>query len=165
MLAIAGVRFALVTSCERLRGYWKHYFVGYLSAGPVEAEIFAEPKADAVDGLWEDPDPEFDSRGDLVVQRDFAARQFSFPGAPLKVVAYVSPEEWGDSTHNLLRWALPAVFLRANRFLMHSASVIYDDKAFLFFGQSGAGKSTSVALIAQGFPEATRDTHPGISGN
>ena len=155
VLAIAGVRFSLVTSCERLRGYWKHYFAGYLSPGPVQAEIFAEPKADAVEGLWEDPDPEFDSRGDLVVQRDFAARQFSGAGGPVKIVAYLSPEEWGDSTHNLLRWALPGVFLRANCFLMHSASVVYDDKAFVFFGQSGAGKSTSVALIAQAYPQAS----------
>lgn len=154
VLAIAGVRFSLHTACDRLRNYWLHYFAEYRCEGPVVAEIHAEPKADAIDGLWEDADPEFDSRGDLVVQRDFAARQFASPDSPLKIVAYLSPEEWGDSTHNLLRWALPGVLLRANCFLMHSASLICDDKAFLFFGQSGAGKSTSVALLAQAFPEA-----------
>ncbi len=152
---VAGVRFTLSTHSDELRKEWEGYFHEYRDTGPVAAEIFVEPLTGVPhSNIWHDEDPEFESRGDSVVQRDFAARRIQRQGDPLRVAAFINLQEVGDATHNLLRWVLPDLLLQAQCFLMHSASFVHRDQGYLFFGQSGAGKSTSVALVAANLSDA-----------
>lgn len=52
------------------------------------------------------------------------------------------------SLENYLRVASQLVAIEQDAFLMHSAGVVHDGKVCLFFGQSGAGKSTTTQLSA-----------------
>ncbi len=65
----------------------------------------------------------------------------------------------GDMSPVLLRFALWTAFnVVANRFYkavaIHSSSVVYDGKAYIFLGESGTGKSTHTELICSCYPEA-----------
>ncbi len=155
-IELAGLTLAFVTSSSALATEIKRYFRQYLSDLPAQAVLFVEPKEGGAADLWEDADPEFDCRGDRVVQRDFAARRFpAIPGERLlSVVGGVNPEELSDSILNLLRWTLPDLLLETSAFLVHAASVQRAGRGYLFFGQSGAGKSTTVRLISEADPLA-----------
>ena len=62
-------------------------------------------------------------------------------GEPLKGEGHVE---------NLLRVALAWLAITRGGILMHSASIVKDQRAFLFFGLSGAGKSTLAGSSRQG---------------
>jgi hypothetical protein len=145
------VRVDLATESSELEGRARAYFAGYLARprpGEAVATIIANPLTDS-GGLWEDEDPEFHLfDGDSVVQRDFAARREGD-----RAVAWVAPD-LDDAFHNLLRWFLPPLLLRAGAFLMHGAGAIRDGRGYAFFGESGAGKSTTMRLVASCDPHA-----------
>lgn len=146
-----------MTESPALAAEIRHYFRRYLSDLPASAVLYVEPNSgEAFADLWEDADPEFDCRGDQVVQRDFAARRFpAVRGINLlSIVACLNPEELSDSILNLLRWSLPDLLLGSSAFLVHAASVERSGLGYLFFGQSGAGKSTTVRLISEADPLA-----------
>jgi energy-coupling factor transporter ATP-binding protein EcfA2 len=50
------------------------------------------------------------------------------------------------ATENLLRAALAWTVLLRGGFMLHSASVVRNGRCYLFFGNSGAGKSTIAAI-------------------
>jgi hypothetical protein len=50
------------------------------------------------------------------------------------------------AVENLLRACLAWVVLLRGGFMLHSASIVRDGKCYLFFGNSGAGKSTIASL-------------------
>jgi hypothetical protein len=54
--------------------------------------------------------------------------------------------EFRMSLENFLRVAGQLLLIRGNAFLLHSAGVLDQERCFLFFGHSGAGKSTATAL-------------------
>jgi len=54
--------------------------------------------------------------------------------------------EFRMSLENFLRVAGQLLLIRRNAFLLHSAGVLDQERCFLFFGHSGAGKSTATAL-------------------
>ncbi len=147
---LAGRTAEIVTRNGALAAEIRRYFAQYLTTSPGDLVLFAEPMENPeIQGLWEDADPEFECRGDLVVQRDFAARKFG-----REVVARLNGEELSDSLLNLLRWATPELILPAGALLVHGASVVREGRGYLFFGHSGAGKSTTVRLIAESDPRA-----------
>jgi hypothetical protein len=47
---------------------------------------------------------------------------------------------------NYLRWVIADLALERDGFVIHSAGLVRDGRAHLFFGHSGAGKSTATAL-------------------
>lgn len=51
---------------------------------------------------------------------------------------------------SLLRILLTMVLLPQRGFLLHGATVVRDGRAYIFFGRSGAGKSTVASLSPQG---------------
>ncbi len=86
----------------------------------------------------EDPDPGFEVRGDMVLQRDFVARRLS----PREAVIAAKADS-SDGLFNALRWFLPPALLSRGALVAHSAAVIGNDgRAHVFLGHSGAGKST-----------------------
>ena len=63
---------------------------------------------------------------------------------------------FGDSS--MLRFALWSAFnlfaIPCNMFAIHSSVIVYDNKANLFLGESGTGKSTHTRLWLKNFPQA-----------
>ncbi len=148
-LSIAGVRFDLLTADARLARLMGNYFAEYRGEGEARLAVHLFPLTRTdLPKLWDDADPDFHGDGDFVVQRDFGARRERLADGRTRVLAALHPEEPEDAVHNLLRWVMPGFLLEHRCFLMHSASVVFRDEGYLFYGQSGAGKSTTVALIA-----------------
>jgi hypothetical protein len=54
------------------------------------------------------------------------------------------------STDSVLRIVLSALLCRERGFLLHASSVVLDDRAFVFTGLSGAGKTTIASLAPAG---------------
>jgi hypothetical protein len=158
-IRIAGVRIALFTASAPIFSMLSEYFNAYRDetpgSGKLDAEVWLEA-ADEIDGydaldLWEDVDPEFlvfQFGGDCAIQRDFAGRLSG------RRAVVLMPTGQMDSIHNFLRWLMPVLLLERQAFLMHGGAVIYKDQGYAFFGQSGAGKSTTVDLICKSDPEA-----------
>lgn len=144
---VAGIRLDFVTESRPLRARLQEYFAEYEGQGPADATLRLEPHAE--ESLWEDPDPEFAIAGERVVQRDFVAKRV----APREAIALLSPGI-DDSFHNLLRWFLPRLLLRRGAFLLHGAGLVRDGRGYVFFGQSGAGKSTTMEMIRGADPAA-----------
>ena len=71
--------------------------------------------------------------------------------------------EQGESTENLLSLfvlseALGIVLCQRGHFLLHASAVVVNNKAIIFAGKRGAGKSTTAAAFAQnGYPALTDD--------
>ena len=153
-ISIANQRLDFITSSpelmERLKTYFSEYQVQ--SNSPSGSEIFIEPLSAPAElpDLWENEDSDFDIKGDMVIHRDFAALMLKNQTNPT-VIAFVS-SELDDAFHNLLRWHIPPLLLKNNAFLMHSAGLIHDGSGYIFFGQSGAGKSTCSKLIQASDP-------------
>lgn len=148
-LNVAGVRLDLVTRDARLGERLRRYFAAYEGRGTADAELRLEPLAATADfaDVWEDEDAEFHVSADGVVQRDFVARRLPRSKARAdRAVALVNGDV-DDAFHNLLRWFLPRVFLGRGAFLLHGAGVARQGRGYVFFGQSGAGKSTCASLI------------------
>lgn len=61
------------------------------------------------------------------------------------------PEEHADTLFHAIRFAFLLAAQKKGLFVMHSASLLYRGKAWLFSGCSGTGKSTHTALWKQEF--------------
>jgi hypothetical protein len=151
---IAGVRIDFITRSTELMTQLVNLYSAYEGKGHPVAEIYLEAMNHAM--LWEDPNSDFDIQGPYVVQRDFAAKRVS--DSVERAVTLV-PTGLDDSIHNLLRWFMPPLLLKRGAFLMHAAGLVRDGFGYVFFGQSGAGKSTSVSLAV------AEDREVGILGD
>ena len=143
---IGGVRLDIITSSPVLMTQIANLFSSYYGQGNTVAELYLEAHDHSY--LWEDPNSEFDIQDPYVVQRDFAAKRLSSENKIQKAVA-ILPTGLDDSIHNLLRWFLPPLLLNRGAFLMHAAGLIRNGLGYVFFGQSGAGKSTTVGLAKE----------------
>lgn len=56
-----------------------------------------------------------------------------------------------DDLFHAIRFAFLVAAMRHNLFVIHSASLLYQDKAWLFSGSSGTGKSTHTGLWREAF--------------
>ncbi len=72
-------------------------------------------------------------------------------GLALGEVAQVDQKAFHRSVENFLRVIFAHLVVRKNGFLLHSAGLVRDGKAYIFFGPSGSGKTTVTALT----PEAS----------
>ena len=75
---------------------------------------------------------------DCVFQRDFCARRRADGATDL-----MAPYELDDGLFNFLRYFLPVHLLDQKKVIFHSSCAVDDEEeAYLFFGFSGAGKTT-----------------------
>lgn len=92
---------------------------------------------------------EMESRaeGTLMVSNFFAALR-----TPESGILLVSDADRADSVlgamENYLRWMVSETVVRRNCVVLHSAGIVRNGKAYVFFGHSGAGKSTVAELSA-----------------
>ena len=105
-------------------------------------EIFIlSPEVFHINNLdWEDEGSQdcfLFEEGKVAVQRDFVAKEHSE-----KQIFVVLNEDLGDGLYNFLRWFLPRKLLKKNTYVLHCSSIVIDEKAYVFMGHSGAGKST-----------------------
>lgn len=88
--------------------------------------------------------PDCHFSGPFVSQRDFFAKKIDDQNFQL-----ISPLEMDDGIFNFLRFVLPWKLLEKNQVLFHSSCVIDENEnAYLFFGPSGAGKTTIASLCS-----------------
>ena len=93
----------------------------------------------------ENPDCFF--KNDFVAQRDFIARRVSTGSFQLLATELID-----DGLFNFLRYLIPLELLRNQQILFHSSCVLDEttNEAYLFFGPSGAGKTTIASLSEPG---------------
>lgn len=94
--------------------------------------------------FFEDINPEFhvfyQESAKVCIQRDFVGWTFDE-----KKYFFVTDLKIDDGYFNCLRWAIPAILIKHNAFVLHSSSFgVSQGDAYLFLGQSGAGKTTTV---------------------
>jgi hypothetical protein len=75
------------------------------------------------------------------IQRDFISIQRSE-----KETILICSDQVDDGLNNFLRWFLPRRLLKRDILVFHSSCVIENQRAKIFLGHSGAGKSTMVSL-------------------
>lgn len=76
-----------------------------------------------------------------IVQRDFVAKV----AKDFKSVYAIGPVwsfETCDSIDNIISYVIGKHIIEKNGLVLHAACVVINDEAFVFFGKSGAGKST-----------------------
>lgn len=150
-IEIAGTSVSFNSCSNEILSWITRYFSSYLAKPqtPAACEIYVELAENS--GLGDEADPEFHASLDerVVYQRDFIARQDENG----RHVALVGPVI-DDAIFNLMRWTLPPLLLKKNAFLLHAAAVAHKGAGFVFFGQSGAGKTTTTKLISQTEPSA-----------
>ncbi len=99
----------------------------------------------------EAPSPAFDTReqsdGSIAFWRDDAEGRLWVPADPAEPVVgeFVAAENWG--TEAAVRICAAAALPRLSGFILHSSAVSIGGKAYVFSGQSGAGKSTIADLL------------------
>jgi hypothetical protein len=78
----------------------------------------------------------------IAIQRDFAVRKKG------NIFTAIFDSENTDGLHNLLRWILPLPLLKKEKAIIHSSSLLEEEgnRAFVFLGPSGAGKTTVTSL-------------------
>ncbi len=131
-------------------------FRGYLADGPpeprdVEVRLFRAASGDfrPIDfaGWVHTFDLDYGARSVRVAGRRFMARLDLEPRLRLGVwTSLEEPVRWCELAENLLRLAMAYRLLETGGVLLHSAGVADDGGAAVFFGRSGAGKTTIARL-------------------
>ena len=118
------------------------------------------PSSQAINIYWQSPQdvagplpapwgdvvsPDCQFLEDFVFQRDFCARWFG-----PRDIHLVTDYGIGDGIFNFLRYFLPHRLLAQEKVIFHSSCLLNSqDEAFLFFGFSGAGKTTLTKICHQ----------------
>jgi len=154
-IAISNIKIKWISESEATTTRLREFFADYLIQEPdwtpdvtINTQIW-EARPELGWDPWELESAEFSIQDQTAVQRDFCAlRQGK------QIWALLSPQG-DDAIHNLLRWVFADLLLDHHSFLMHGAGICYQGKGYLFFGKSGAGKSTSVKNITAIDPSVT----------
>ncbi len=88
--------------------------------------------------------------GHILLSTDFAA--FKGRNETTGALRISSPEDVPTvlrALENYLRWVVADLSMDRGGFVLHAAGIVRDSRAFIFFGHSGAGKST-IAELSQG---------------
>lgn len=77
----------------------------------------------------------------VIIQRDFIAKIIG------NKILLITNDTIDDGFHNFLRWFLSEKLISNGLFVVHSSCILgLDEKAYLFLGHSGAGKTTMTKL-------------------
>jgi hypothetical protein len=93
--------------------------------------------------------------GTLILSNYFAALR-STHAAILLVSETERPEDVMGPMENYVRWMVAETVVRASGVVLHSAGIARDGRAHVFFGASGAGKST-VTQLSSPWPALSDD--------
>lgn len=102
---------------------------------------------------WSEAEPYDNEKSSLthfhqgyIIQRDFIAHYEK--GSQTTYTAFEAKLD--DGLHNFFRWYLSPQLLPLNKAMIHSSAILSKDEreAFLFFGPSGAGKTTITELAS-----------------
>lgn len=118
-----------------------------VSSNPIRV-IWQEPQGEMLkNNNWDDiDDPDCHFMGDFVSQRDFLTRKVNSHTYEL-----VAHQKIDDGLFNFLRYLLPIKLLEQKKVIFHSSCVVSSQgEAYLFFGPSGAGKTTISQLCQHG---------------
>lgn len=148
-LAIAGLRTSIVTQEPEIAGVLADRYKGFLSEGAPDWRI----------EFTTQPPGQGSSVEDVVVRRNggpnrFMVERYDFVGIlDLKErsgqVAFAEPDEF--SVDSFFRIAYSLALIEAGGLLIHAASLVKEEKGYLFCGPSGSGKTT----VARLSPDAT----------
>lgn len=151
-VSIHGIELCLISQNSELIKALKGFF-------PVSWQL---QKPGALKVEWRAPDeeqwdrivdPNCQFEDNFISQRDFLARTVS-----KNHIQVLTPESIDDGFFNFLRALLPIRLLELGKVLFHSSCVVNNKgEAFLFFGPSGAGKTTISRLCAEGGAEVLGD--------
>lgn len=123
----------------------------FLHDGPVLEEVrvhageasYLAPGSDGFLRVQDQVLPE----GALLLSEDFAAFRPAGGGRGVLRISGPTRERYAAAAvENYLRWAVADLALGAQGFIMHTAGLVRGGEARLFFGHSGAGKSTVCSL-------------------
>lgn len=84
-------------------------------------------------------------QGTTLLSHDFAAWRLG-PDGMLRLSRSQDPEQSLRAVENYLRWIVADLALDAGGFVLHAAGLVRDGRAHVFFGASGAGKSTVASM-------------------
>jgi len=149
-LDIGGIRVRLSFAGQRF-SRWLEGIAAYrnfitATAGPTDAAVRLRFRGQRGRGIWNDRSEvtTLRHRGDecRILHHDFLAR--STPG--FRELEAILPREDVYAFDNLPRFLVSVHAPARSGFLLHAATLIHQDAAFVLYGLSGAGKSTAAAL-------------------
>lgn len=123
----------------------------FLSAGPAQHRVTlrrgeASYLAPSPDGYLRLEETSYPS-GKVLLSTDFAAfHPSSSEKGLLRISDPADVKRSVRALENYLRWTVADLAIRSGAFVLHSAGLVREGRAYLFFGHSGAGKSTVTAL-------------------
>lgn len=133
----------------KLRGYYpESWFLFDKYFKPEKIIYWLAPSEINSSIVWEDvADSDcFFYADNWICQRDFITKKLDESSQLL-----ITKNEVDDGYFNFLRYFLPQLFLQKEKVLFHSSCVVdRDDMAYVFFGYSGAGKTTISQLCSKG---------------
>ncbi len=104
----------------------------------------------AEDGFMRVEERDF-PEGRIMVSHDFAAFWPAGASAGTLRVSVAFPlSKVLSAMENYLRWCVADLAIERGGFVLHSAGLVLEGKAYVFFGHSGAGKSTATTLSLEG---------------
>lgn len=138
---IAGFGVGFKSDSPGIISVLRRRYSGFISRGRGDFSFFA----DSAPGRQNPFRPAFSREGGrLKIERgDFTAALDL--GSGLGTLSAVPREQCLDA---FLRSFLSSILIRSGGFMLHSAGIVKDGKAYLFLGKSGAGKSTLARLAA-----------------
>jgi len=150
-LALAGITVRFHGLHEELSEALRRRYAPFLAdARPDHAASLHEgepaylpPAADRFLRLEEVVHPE----GNTLVSTDFAAfHPVDSEEGVLRVSEPMNVKVTVRALENYLRWTIADLIIRRGGFVLHSSGLVRDERAYVFFGHSGAGKSTVAEL-------------------
>ena len=142
-LGIAGIRTRVVTQDPDVAAVIEHGYEGFLTSGPIDWRLEIRRDAAGVPHTT-----------GVAVRRDgtrdrFTAHRFDFAGR-LDVgtrraeVTLAEPDD--VSINSFLRILYSLALVQAGGLMLHAASLVRDERAYVFCGPSGSGKTTAARL-------------------
>jgi hypothetical protein len=142
VVEIGGIPIRLVTEDAAFLQLVQDRYVGFLSSGqPAAVDLIVDLVPPGIISDQEDVRVVREPTRWLAERADFR-----FVWDPQSRTARIQQSANRYSLDGVLRIMHSLFLARQGGFLLHAASVVRDDRAFLFFGPSGAGKTTIARL-------------------
>jgi hypothetical protein len=142
-LGIAGLRTAVVTDDPNVAAVIEDHYRGFLASGPVDwrLEIRRDP-----DALRDATTVNVRREG---APRRFTARRFDFAGTldlGMQTAELRLAEPDDVAINSFLRILYSLALAQSGGLVLHAASLVRNERAYVFCGPSGSGKTTAARL-------------------